>query len=410
MLIISKGVDISLSLFRSFFWFWGALNFSLVGKRLTRFVLIWWLTQEANAASLLTSLFLAMILPTIIASPFIGILVDRFSRKKIIIIAELVSLGVALTLVALFMSGTTQAWHIFLLVALNELALSVIDPAFYASMTLMVPEKHFIRIQGINQSLFHGLDIIAAPLGALLLKHLSMANIISLTLITSLTSLLILLKVLIPNLKRQVIHVYSYWQNFTTAVQFLRTLPSLIVIIILLGLVNLFTISTSSLNSLLIKEHFLGTENEFAYLEIATSIGFLLGGFTLGAWGGFKKRIHTFLVALSCLGVLATLLSLLPSNLLNPALVILVFIAFTAPFIISAFLAIIQAIVPAELQGRIIAIAMAIVLLPVPIGLRLAVPVAETFGVVTMYSITGIACICLAIIGFTLPSLRRLEA
>ena len=101
--ITTKTVRQLYRLYRSFLWFWGGLNFSLVGKRLTRFVLIWWLTQEANAAHLLTSLFLAMILPAIIASPFVGVLVDCFSRKKIIITAELVSFGVALTLVMLFM-------------------------------------------------------------------------------------------------------------------------------------------------------------------------------------------------------------------------------------------------------------------------------------------------------------------
>ena len=179
---------------------------------------------------------------------------------------------------------------------------------------------------------------------------------------------------------------------------------------IFLGFVNLFTVSASSLSSLLIKEHFGGSENEFAYLEIATSIGFLLGGFTLGVWGGFKKRIHTFLVAVIFLGVFATLLSVLPASWLMLALVIFVLITFAAPFIISSFLAIIQVIVPAELQGRVIAVAVAAVLLPVPIGLRLAAPAAESFGVASVYTIAGIGCICLAIIGFALPSLRRLES
>ena len=397
------------NLFKSFLWFWGALNFSLVGKRLTRFALIWWLTQEANAASLLTALFLAMVLPTIIASPFVGILIDRYSRKKIIITAELVSLSVALTLVTLFMSGTVQPWHIFLLVSLNELALSIIDPAFYSSMSLMVPEKHFARVQGINQSLFHGLDIIAAPLGALLLKYLPMADIVSVNLITSLVSLLILLRIFVPNPKMEEAITHSYWQNMIVAIKFLRTSYSLVVIMMLLGFVNLFTVSASSLSSLLIKEHFGGSENEFAYLEIATSIGFLLGGFTLGAWGGFKRRIHTFLVAIIFLGVFATLLSILPPSWFMLALVILFLMTFAAPFIISSFLAIIQATVPAELQGRVIAVAVAAVLLPVPIGLRLAAPTAKALGVASVYTIAGIGCICLAIIGFALPNLRRLE-
>ena len=165
--------------------------------------------------------------------------------------------------------------------SLNELALSIIDPAFYASMSLMVPEKHFTRIQGINQSLFHGLDIIAAPLGALLLKYLSMADIFSVNLITSLVSLLILLRVFVPGVQHKGASEVPYWQNLAIAIQFLRTLPGLVAIMLLLGFVNLLTVSASSLNSLLIKEHFGGSENEFAYLEIATSIGFLLGGFTL---------------------------------------------------------------------------------------------------------------------------------
>jgi len=46
-----------------------------------------------------------------------------------------------------------------------------------ASTTLMVPEEHLTRIQGMNQALLGGMNIVAAPVGALLWAVLPIAGV-----------------------------------------------------------------------------------------------------------------------------------------------------------------------------------------------------------------------------------------
>jgi len=79
-----------------------------------------------------------------------------------------------LTLAILFALDLVQIWHIYVLMFLRSLGGSFHGPAMAASTSLMVPKRHLARIQGVNQMLGGGLNIIAAPLGALLLELLPM--------------------------------------------------------------------------------------------------------------------------------------------------------------------------------------------------------------------------------------------
>ena len=71
-----------------FFTIWGGQAFSLLGSQLVQFALIWYLTIKTGSATVLATASLVGMLPNVILGPFIGTLVDRWNRRKIMLFAD----------------------------------------------------------------------------------------------------------------------------------------------------------------------------------------------------------------------------------------------------------------------------------------------------------------------------------
>ena len=153
---------------------WGGQAFSLFGSSLVQFALVWWMTQKTGSAAVLATASMVALLPEVFLGPFAGALVDRWNRRRVMIIADGSIALVTLGLVLLFAAGRAEIWHIYVALFLRSLGGSFHWPAMQASTSLMVPEKHLARISGANEALHGLLRIAAPPLGALLLMAIPM--------------------------------------------------------------------------------------------------------------------------------------------------------------------------------------------------------------------------------------------
>ena len=170
---------------RKFIPIWSAQIFSLLGSGLVQFALVWWITQKTGSAALLATATLVAVLPEVFLAPFAGALVDRWNRRKVMIVADAIIALFTLVLAVLFALDLVQIWHIFVVMFLRSVGGIFHWPAMQASTSLMVPEKHFSRIAGINQALRGSLSIIAPPLGALLMTLLKFYQVIAMDVITA---------------------------------------------------------------------------------------------------------------------------------------------------------------------------------------------------------------------------------
>ena len=71
-----------------FFSIWTGQQLSLIGSSIGGFALVWWLTIETGSAQVLATAMIVLLMPRIALWPFVGALVDRWSRKKVIAIAN----------------------------------------------------------------------------------------------------------------------------------------------------------------------------------------------------------------------------------------------------------------------------------------------------------------------------------
>lgn len=160
---------------------------------------------------------------------------------------------------------------------------------------------------------------------------------------------------------------------------------------------------------LLITKHFGGGAFELGWFQSVFAIGSILGGFLLTAWGGFQRRIQTWLVALILGGLALTLVGLMPADALRWAAAAWFMAGVMSALINGASLTIFQTVVPEAMLGRVFALQLAIVTSLSPLGLYVAGQIADRFGASIWFVLAGIGYALAGLIAPLLPALMQIE-
>ena len=411
-------VTISESRFKNwqlpFFTIWAGQAASLLGSQLVQFALIWWLTKTTGSATVLATATLVGLLPQVILGPVSGALVDRWSRRAIMIVADSVIALATVALAILFLTGNVQFWYVYLLMFVRGAAGGFHWPAMQASTSLMVPKEHLSRIQGFNQILYGALNIASAPLGALLLELIPMQGILALDVGTALLAITPLFFIPVPQPERTDLPENgeskpSVWQDMLAGFRYIMGWPGLIMIGIMAAMINFLLTPASSLIPIFVTQHFNGGAFQLAGLESAWGIGVVIGGILLGIWGGFKRRILTSLVGLIVLGIAVTMMGLLPSWAFYLAIAMMFVIGFANPITNGPLFAVMQSTVAPEMQGRVFTLIASVAAAMSPIGLIIAGPLADRFGIQTWYIVAGLVTLFMGVSAFFIPVIVNIE-
>jgi DHA3 family macrolide efflux protein-like MFS transporter len=397
-----------------FFTLWSGQAVSLLGSQLVQFALVWWLTRTTGSATVLAIATLVALLPQVFIGPFAGVLVDRWSRRKVMIIADSLIALSTLALAVLFWLGVAQVWQVYLLMFIRAVLGGFHWPAMHASTSLMVPKEHLSRIQGLNQMLNGAMNIFAAPLGALLLGLLPMQGVLSIDVITALLAVVPLLFIPVPQPARSPAKAAepaaaSMGKELREGLRYVWAWPGLMLILLMATVINLVLTPTGSLQPILVTRHFGGQALQLAWIESAWGIGMLAGGLTLGAWGGFRRRILTSLAGLVAMGLAILLVGFVPASAFWLAVMLMLAAGFMNPIVNGPLLAVVQAVVAPEMQGRVFTLIMSFAAAMSPLGLILAGPFADHFGVQAWFVLGGVITALIGVMAFFVPAIRHIE-
>jgi DHA3 family macrolide efflux protein-like MFS transporter len=400
---------------RRFFTIWTGQSISLLGSQLTQFGLIWHLTEQTNSGTVLAVASIVGLLPQVLLGPFIGTLVDRWNRRRVMLLADGVVALVTLVLAALFWANLSSLGAIYVAMFIRGVTGMFHFSAMTASTSLMVPKAHLTRIQGLNQLLFGGLNIVAAPLGAVLLSVVAVQGILMIDVSTALLAIVPLLFVSVPQPERisESREVQSalenVWREFQEGLRYVRGWRGLMIIFLMAMFVNILLRPTFSLFPLLVTRHFGGGALQLAWLNSMLGIGIVGGGLTLSAWGGFRRRVLTIIMGVFGLAAGVLLLSLTPSSLFPLALFAVLIVGASTAFTDGPLHAILQATVEPSMQGRVFTLVMSLSGGMAPIGLAVTGPLSDAFGVRTIFLGAGVLCLSAAVAAFYIPALMNIE-
>lgn len=373
-----------------FFTVWSGQALSLLGSALTQFVLVWWITQETGSPTALATAGIMAMLPSALFSPLGGVLADRLSRRMIMITTDVITAVSMLILVVLFATDSIQLWHIYTLMFVRATMQAFQHPASAASTMNLVPGDWLDRAAGMNQTLQGMMTIAAAPLGALALAVLPIQGALLIDVATAVLGIVPLLFFKIPQPKiPQGDKAKTMLHDLGEGVRTIRSNPGLLTLYAITGLVVFTIMPTFALTPLLVMDHFGGGVTEVAVMEGLAGIGMLLGGVFIGLWKLKNRRALIVMISfgISC-GTVA-LTALAPAHLFWLAVFWWWLSGFTFSTGNAPMMALLQTVIPNEIQGRAFSLLNMIFGLAGPLGLLIAGPMGEKFGIQAVFIVGG---------------------
>jgi DHA3 family macrolide efflux protein-like MFS transporter len=396
---------------KKFFILWSSQAASLFGSAVVNFALAWYLTRETGSATILATALMVAMIPQIVLGPFIGPLVDRWDRKKIMIFADLYVMLLTVVLVVLFYTGNTQIWHIYLIMIGRAIGETFQFPALGASIPMIVPEEHLVRANGLYQMLQAAIKIVAPPAGAFLMEALPMQGVLSVDIITAILAVACLLPLVIPRPERTTLmDKASHFEDMKQGFRYIWARRGLVMLISMVALLIFFVAPASGLIPVLVNEHLEGDVLKLGWLTSASGIGGVLGGLLLGVWGGFKKRMWTAFLGFFIMIPCSVGLGFTSPDIFYATSVPAMFFMGAGLALVNAPLgAIMNSVIAKDMQGRVFSLYGSIVTAAFPLGLVIGGPVADWLGIRSLYFIASGAWLIILCLFSASKSLMDLE-
>ena len=122
---------------KTFLIVWLGQSVSLVGSGLTSFALGVWVFERNGSITQFALIGLFVVLPRVLLSPFAGVIVDRWDRRRAMILSDAGAGLCTLTVLVLLNFRQIEVWHIFLLTAASSAFGALQWPAYTSTITLI---------------------------------------------------------------------------------------------------------------------------------------------------------------------------------------------------------------------------------------------------------------------------------
>lgn len=393
---------------RTFFTIQSGQAISLITSSALQMALIFYLTEKTNSSMTLALATLVGFLPQGVLGLFIGGWIDRHSRKRIMIGADLFIAAVSALLAVISAFLDPPVWVVLAILFLRSIGSAFHTPSINAVTPLIVPTDKLAKCTGYIQSLQSVSSIVSPALGALLYAQCTLTEIIALDVVGAVIASIAVMLVKIPNI--DVANIPQSEGVLAGAKEAYRILAQQKGLLTLLWMGALYMFAYMPINALfplISMNHFGGTTWHVAMSESVFAAGMLLGGIVLGVWGGFQRKTTTVLLSIAVMGFALLIAGILPAEGFIVFVVCCAIMGFSAPFY-GVQTAIYQEMVSPEYLGRVFSLSLSTMSLAMPLGLIAAGCFADMTGVETWFAISGIFIAGIAVVGAVLPSIKEL--
>ncbi len=145
---------------KSFVKLWLAGFLSMLGDYVFSISLYIWVYGSTGSMVALSSSIFFQFLPRLIMSPIAGIVVDRFDRKKVLIIADLLRAFILLNL--FFIQNTEKLIIVYLIILFNSAITMIARPAKSAVVPLVIKKELLIKYNSFKE-LTESLVLVLGP-------------------------------------------------------------------------------------------------------------------------------------------------------------------------------------------------------------------------------------------------------
>jgi MFS family permease len=317
-------------------------------------------------------------LPILLLSPYAGAIADRFPKKRLLQLAQLMMATPAVVLGILAVTGLAQQWHVYVIAFVFGIATAFEAPVRQAFVSELVSPEDLSNAVGLNSASFNAGRIIGPGLAGLMIaafgSGVQATGVVILLNAASYGAVLFALSAIkgdLPDDDRP-----ERRGMIVEGLRYVRSRPDLVLILGVMFFVGTFGLNFQLTSALMATEVYGKGAGEYGVLGSTMAIGSIVGA--LLSARRERPTIRIMLFGAVSFATMEIVIALMPSY---PAFVVLTpLIGITAMTTITSANTLIQLSVPRELRGRVMALYLMVFMGGTPFGSPLIGWIGEAFG------------------------------
>lgn len=353
---------------KNFVLLWNGQLVSQIGTQVSSIAVMLWILEATGSSSLMGLIMVATTLPAVLLGPLAGAVIDRLSRRAILVVCDMASglAALGLAAVATFRSEDQDLVLVWMIFAstVGGIAIAFLRPAVAAALPDLVPPEKLTVANGMNQSGIQVAIALGQAAGGILFEAVGAAVLFAINGASYLFSAVTECFLQIPRVHRESPAttgarqlLAQFWGETMEGVRYVWERPGMRTLFLASAGLNLVIFPFIVLLPIHVTEHLQADPRWYGFISGAFGFGSLVGYGAAGSLGLEGRRRERFMVASL---LLASVLFLAFGLLLSPWAALTLFLVIgilLGIFNINVF-TLLQITTPNELRGRVFGLLM----------------------------------------------------
>lgn len=380
-----------------------AQTISMTGTWLQAVAQIWLVLRITGSPVALGITSALQFTPMLLFGAWGGVIADRFDKRRILMITQVLAAVIALALGILTVTGIVTLWMVYVLTALWGVVIMIDNPTRQSFVSELVDAEHLSNAVGLNSTVLTAARTAGPAVAGILISTVGIGICFLLNALSYIVVIGALARMdvdelhqtdLVPRGKGQLREGFRYiWAN-----------PVLRSTLLLMAVVGTLAFNFRMFVPLLADKVFSGNAATFGLLSAMMGVGTIFGALTSAAMSRPTRKL--LLASALTFGAFLVALGLAPT--LTWAMVVIVPMGAASILFAATANSTLQMEAAPAMRGRVMALYAVVFLGSTPVGGPLMGYVAEHMGTRAAVALSGIATLVAAI--FALRKRLRKEA
>lgn len=394
---------------QKFILLWMGQAVSLLTSAVLQMSIVWYLVEQTGSAAILSIATLIGYVPEAVLGTFVGVFIDRYNRKYIMMLADLFIAFAGMVLVVVGLFQEIPIWLIMVVLFFRSVGSAFHYPSLQAITPSIVPKEKLTQYAGYAQS-FENVSMVLSPaLAALLFSIWNLNVIIFMDVLGALFAVTCLCFLKIPNrVKTEAMNIApNIIRETIDGLRILKSQKGMLSLLLISALYAVIYFPIGNLYPLITMSYFRGGIAESSIVEVVFAAGSLVGSLLLGVVGGKMSKMGAITKSIAIYGAGLLITGLLPPSGFKMFVLLSAIMGISGPFFTGVQTAIFQLRIQEDYLGRIFSLSSSVSRFAMPLGLILSGAFADVIGVEKWFLISGIMALLLSVYSLMLPSLRH---
>ncbi|HHT7083068.1 TPA: MFS transporter [Bacillus cereus] len=381
-----------------FSYFFLASCISLIGNSMVTLVLPLWVMKLTNSPLLVSGVNVAIATAAILFAPVTGTLADRMSRRKLMIIADVMRCIVMILIAVIAFYNKMLYIPLLILLIIRSIGSALFTPASNAALVTYVEEKHVQQAITLRQISIQIISVAIPLMASFLISLFNFHGVFVLDAITFFISFLILMNIKFPR-ELKIEKKKPFYEDFKEGFSIFNSNQSLKTLLMSAAVINLLGAACMlSLQVIVVREMDLSTR-WYSIVFAASPIGILIGAFITKKIRTYKT-ITTAFIFTAIMGIFNAAMG----TTVNPVLFSVYYFLSGIAFGVSNvyFGVLYRKLILNEVQGRFFGFLSSLLLVSTPVGIALTGYFLESISASIVFIIIGIITFLVSFISFVM--------